>query len=308
MDHQIAELLLHHRQVLTTATATRMGINRERLRAAVRAHQLTRVHRGVYAGRTVLEAATPEQRHLIRARALLAGLPDGLALSHTTAGLAWGLPVLGRVPARVQLIRRESGEHRRTACYTIHSAHRGVRFVAKDGLPLVEPVFAWLGMAEAGLEAAVVAGDAALRRGLMTPRLAGIEVEAWHGRRGCPVAVAALPLLDGASESVGESRCRLLLLRLGYPVDCQVEVSGSRKPFRARVDFMLRSHAVVVEFDGMVKYDGANSREALVAEKIREDFLRSLGYEVVRLVWADLADPDRVRDLIEAACRRAARR
>jgi len=48
----------------------------------------------------------------------------------------------------------------------------------------------------------------------------------------------------------------------------------------------------VVEFDGAVKYAGADGRAALVAEKLREDRLRALGYEVVRIVWSDLARPD----------------
>ncbi len=33
-------------------------------------------------------------------------------------------------------------------------------------------------------------------------------------------------------------------------------------------------------------------------EKRREDALRSLGYRVVRLTWADLTDPRRVRKLL----------
>ena len=40
------------------------------------------------------------------------------------------------------------------------------------------------------------------------------------------------------------------------------------------------------------------------AEKQREDLLRSLGYEVVRLTWADLARPKRVEALIRSAMRR----
>jgi hypothetical protein len=43
-----------------------------------------------------------------------------------------------------------------------------------------------------------------------------------------------------------------------------------------------------------VKYEGAQGRGALVAEKKREDLLRQLGYGIVRLVWSDLAVPARV--------------
>jgi hypothetical protein len=61
----------------------------------------------------------------------------------------------------------------------------------------------------------------------------------------------------------------------------------------ARVDLMVR-RVLVVEFDGAVKNDGAQGREALVAEKKREDLLRQLGYGIVRLVWSDLTAPARV--------------
>ncbi|MHB8187287.1 MAG: hypothetical protein ACYDDU_14690 [Dermatophilaceae bacterium] len=52
---------------------------------------------------------------------------------------------------------------------------------------------------------------------------------------------------------------------------------------------------LAVELDSAVKYEGAESREALVAEKKREDLLRQLGYAIVALVWSDLADPARVQ-------------
>lgn len=52
---------------------------------------------------------------------------------------------------------------------------------------------------------------------------------------------------------------------------------------------------LVIEFDGAVKYEGAQGREALVAEKNREDELRQLGYGIVRLVWSGLVDPARVQ-------------
>ena len=107
-----------------------------------------------------------------------------------------------------------------------------------------------------------------------SPRAAG-RAERW------------LAQADGASESVGETRARLLLLDLGHDVRSQVRISddaGSSAPGSTS----CVGDRVVVEFDGLVKYEGAEGRAALAAEKRREDWLRSLGYEVVRLTWADL--------------------
>ena len=58
----------------------------------------------------------------------------------------------------------------------------------------------------------------------------------------------------------------------------------------------------------MVKYEGADGRAALAAEKRREDRLRALGFEVVRLTWADLDHPEVVDRLVRSALDRAAGR
>ena len=71
-----------------------------------------------------------------------------------------------------------------------------------------------------------------------------------------------------------------------------------------RVDFVVGR--VVVEFDGSVKYEGAEGRAALVNEKRREDRLRALGYAVVRVVWADLDHPERVATAVRRAVSLAA--
>ena len=73
----------------------------------------------------------------------------------------------------------------------------------------------------------------------------------------------------------------------------------------AIVDLKLARWDVLVEFDGTGKYTG---HEALLAEKDREDRLRTLGYEVVRIRWADLARPQLIRRrLLEAIARAESR-
>ncbi len=57
----------------------------------------------------------------------------------------------------------------------------------------------------------------------------------------------------------------------------------------------------VLEFDGLVKYSGADGREALVAEKRRKDRLRDLGFQVVRVTWAELDRPTLLQHRIQAA-------
>nr|WP_255427513.1 DUF559 domain-containing protein [Yimella sp. cx-51] len=74
---------------------------------------------------------------------------------------------------------------------------------------------------------------------------------------------------------------------------------------RYRVDFLV-DERTVVEFDGAVKYGGANGRQALVSEKEREDALRRAGYAVIRIVWADLHSLPRLRAKLAPLLRKIA--
>ncbi len=56
-----------------------------------------------------------------------------------------------------------------------------------------------------------------------------------------------------------------------------------------------------------MKYAGAEGRRALIAEKRREDRLRDLGFQVVRVTWAELDRPVLLRQRLLAAFARAAR-
>ncbi|MGN6634350.1 MAG: hypothetical protein ACTHJ6_02650 [Oryzihumus sp.] len=49
----------------------------------------------------------------------------------------------------------------------------------------------------------------------------------------------------------------------------------------------------MVEFDGLVRYRGDGGSDVVVAEKLREDRIRSIGYEVLRVTWREL---DRAHD------------
>jgi hypothetical protein len=55
-----------------------------------------------------------------------------------------------------------------------------------------------------------------------------------------------------------------------------------------------------------MKY-GGDAREALIREKLREDRLRALGLEVVRVTWSDLDHPARTAMRIRQAFARARR-
>jgi very-short-patch-repair endonuclease len=100
----------------------------------------------------------------------------------------------------------------------------------------------------------------------------------------------ALELVDPRSESVLETLVRLGLLRRGIPV---VDLQFAPDPAH-RVDFLLPGK-LVVEADGEAWHDPE-------ADRIRDAFLRGLGYRVLRFSSRRiLHDLDGVLDEIEAA-------
>jgi very-short-patch-repair endonuclease len=141
------------------------------------------------------------------------------------------------------------------------------------------------------MRAGIVAADAAIRTGLVTRT--GLREEAAKGNAGY-AAWQVANLATGLAESPGESWTRLVLAGLGVHAEQQVKIFDDNGQFVARVDFLLTDARIVIEFDGAVKYEGAEGRDALVREKRREDALRALGYRVVRLTWTDLQHPDRI--------------
>jgi very-short-patch-repair endonuclease len=97
-----------------------------------------------------------------------------------------------------------------------------------------------------------------------------------------------------------------MLRDLGFDPVSQVALSDETGLI-GRVDFLV-DDLVVVEFDGLVKYEGFDGRQALAAEKARESRITATGREVVRVVWSELGDPAALAARIRMAKARAMRR
>lgn len=132
----------------------------------------------------------------------------------------------------------------------------------------------------------------------LAPRRSSGRAAHEHGRR--------WPSPTGRAESPGESRLRVLLDRHGMPRPAlQTTFHDHDGFFVARVDFFFAAQRVAVEFDGLTKY-GEDGREAVLAEKEREDRLRALGVSVIRVTWGELDHPELVIRRIRRAFARAA--
>lgn len=303
MDPRARALLAANGQTCTTEQLQAVDIDEMSVAQMVRERSLVRLRRGLFAAGESWRGATPEVQLALRTRAVLLDRP-GAAASHASAAVIHELPLWGAVTV-VDLVSATPRRRVRSGV-RLHPWPPAVDAVTVDGLRVM-PVSVTIAQMSlvSGTVPTLVCLDRALHEGKVTTAAVAEAGEALGmGPRGRARLQRVLERSDAGCESVGETRTRVLLVDLGLQVRSQVNIRDD-DGLVGRVDFLV-GERVVVEFDGMVKYGGADGRRALQAEKAREDRLRAAGYVVVRLVWADLDHPERVLDLVRRAIRRAA--
>jgi hypothetical protein len=279
----------------TTADAHACGHDSQSLHRLLTSGDIVRVGPRAYVDGRLHRGSTSQQRHALAARAIVRSFEGRAAASHYSALALMKLPVYGAPLSTTHVARAVGQQSRRRGALAVHRAY-GPGALCTIGQTLsVVPALAVIGNAMAcGIESGVVAADAALSTAKTTPDELAHWIERLSHRPLLERARQAVQLADARSESPGESRTRVILTGLGYTdIEPQARVTDGGR-IVARVDLMVRG-VLVVEFDGAVKYEGAQGREALVAEKKREDLLRQLGHGIVRLVWSDLTVPARVQ-------------
>jgi Transcriptional regulator, AbiEi antitoxin len=280
--------------VFTVADARRAGYRRDEIRAAVVSGAWHRLRRGVYVPAEVWAASADDERarHLLAAIATLTVLGRGPVLSHSSAARFHRIVLPRSVDSTVRLTHPD--EWRTGKGYRIAAAALPPESVVGAGAFLATGVARTLVdcSREWRLADGVVAVDAALFDGLVRrPQLTAALLQQSHWL-GIGDAARVVGLADGRAESPLETRGRLALVQAGLPrPELQVELHGPRG-FVARVDAWYEDAAVAVEFDGRVKYadprGGRTPAEVAWDEKRREDLIRDLDVQVVRVVQADL--------------------
>jgi hypothetical protein len=279
--------------------AVRAGWTDDELGRLVRAGELARLRRGAYVARTLPQEATA--RHRLLVRATLAGLRRSAVVSHQSAAVVHGLPLWDVPLDRVHVTRKPPASVDVSRTLYSHVAQlRDDEIIEVDGLPVTTVIRTALDLARSlPHEAAVVALDAALHQGLLQRADLQIRLFDIAGTPGSRSAARAVAFADGRSESVGESRSRVVLHRWGLaPSAIQFEVIRDDGSLIGRTDFVWEDRKVVGEFDGRVKYGrllrpGQDPGDAVFEEKRREDEIRGEGWGVIRWIWADLGTAHR---------------
>lgn len=297
-------------EVLLRSHATLRGLTDNDLARLRNLGDLERLRRGAYA-RAAGSARTPEEDHRLLIAATMPQLGAGAVLSHASAGVLNGLPLWPDQLRAVHVTRpRTGGGGRRTVVRRHTSALDTAEIMTLEGWPATTLSRTAVDLARTlPYEQGVAAADAALRLGADRGDLEGAlrRQDRWPGAARARRVVA---FADGRSESAGESASRVLLADQGLPpTELQLVIADGGRTL-GRVDFAWPERRTLAEFDGRVKYGrlirpGDDVGEVVFREKLREDALRDLGWQVVRWTWADLERPYVVVERLRRAFARA---
>lgn len=301
--------------IVSTASMLAQGLTSCELRTLVRAGTLLPIRRGAY----LLGQLDPDDEdpggysaHRRLVDATMPQLQPGAVLCHGSAAILHGLPVWRHTLSQVHIMRDGNAGGRRRSHVHIHRTPLADdEITTREGLLVTSlaRTVADLGRSTPLMESVAI-GDQALRLGLDRQELQQVlrSMRRWPGVRG---ARSMADLLDGRSESPGESASRVCMLRDGIPEpDLQREIFDEDGVFVARVDFAWDEHRTVGEFDGEVKYGallkpGQQVADVRKAQDAREDAIRRAGWEVARWGWPQLGQPGEIAGRIRAAFRRA---
>ncbi len=307
MNAQTAALMGSQNGLVLRRQAVAAGLTPRQVDRLVAVGEWVAVRRGVYCTAS-LWATLDEHvgRPRLRAVAASRNMIVPHVLSHDSAALLHGLPILRAEPELVHITRFGALGSRTSHGVKHHSApHRPEQLVEVDGLWLLDRARTAVDIArEHGERHGLVACDSARRLGVSQADL----VEALAAMTSWPHVTRArwcVEHADDRADSVLESLGRRLLLELALgAVEPQFGLTdGLREVW---VDLRVGRH--LFELDGRVKYRtperggvAVDPERALWEEKKRQDFLTGFKLGLTRLTYVDVmparwrATGDRIR-------------
>lgn len=305
------ENLADERGVLLRPDLLAAGFDDNWIHRHRRLGSIVRLRQGAYALSGVHEEADAVGRHLLLLHAVMRQYGEHVAASHASACLVHGGPNWQLPLDDVHLTHLDGTIERNSARIRHHRGDCRLPDVTRrNGHWVTAPLRTAMDTASLlPREPAVAALDWFLHAGLVTRD--ELDDRLRNGMRRWPNSLGLyriVQLANGLSESVGETRTRLLLRDFGLPEPVlQFEVRHPSGLLAGRVDFAWPEHRLLLEFDGKQKYlalrrPGESIEDAVLREKAREDLIRELtGYRLIRLIWADLEQPERTVERIRRA-------
>lgn len=262
---------------------------------APEADQLHRVRRGVYVPSEEWDTMSPDERYRAFIHATLACSPSAPVLSHFSAAALHRLPVVGSWPETVHTIISDASGGRSSGMYSRHRTSYRPSTVVVEGVNCTALERTIVDVARTGARASGLAmADHALSRGMTSAKALLDEDSVLGPGRGSHQSRAILSMASPLSANGGESFVRLLLHDAGFAPPRLQHRYDDDAGLVGYVDFAWPDLGVALEFDGRRKYSaaefaaGRSPEDVVWEEKRREDRLRALGLNVVRVTWEDL--------------------
>ncbi|MGV8873433.1 MAG: hypothetical protein ACOH2Q_12970 [Rhodococcus sp. (in: high G+C Gram-positive bacteria)] len=299
-------------QLFSRADAHSAGFTDNDLRRARSQGTIVAIRPGWFLRDQVFRALDTTQQHAILAQATYVDSVDGSVLSHVSAAVVHGFDIWNVPLDKVHLTIGAGHPSKRTRRRELHGTplaqHEWLQLASgfpHGSLAVTTPARTVVDLARSvPLAQAVCIGDYALRHGRVTALELDRSVESARHRTGVGRARRAIELMSDRSDSIGETRARLIFESVTTVLSNQ-SVYDDDGNFLARVDHVFPDLAEVIgEFDGVQKY-GPEPRLAVIAEKDRHNRLLEQGRTVFRYGWADLANPRELIERLLAAHRRA---
>ena len=275
-------------------------------RRAVLRGDAVRIHRGAYLPATVWRSLNRTEQYRHQVIAATGASRTHPTLSHRSAAVVWGIPLVGSLPKIVDVLASDSAGSRTEGSFRRHATRNlngDIEIVG--GVPVTSLRRTVVDLARIlPFPAAVVALDWAIQPGTAESPKPSITIDdLWDAvsaleiSRGHRRVSRAIQFGDCLSGCPGESLSRAIIHELGFPTPVLQQRFDDRFGLIGYTDFWWPRFRLIGEFDGLLKYTrGAfggtlSISDVVVAEKKREDRLRAVGPSVARWLWADTMAP-----------------
>lgn len=296
--------------LLTAGSLRSAGLNEHAIDMLVQRGELRRLRRGWYALGTTWHAVGLDGKYRLFVRATAAAAERNLVLSHHSAAVLHGLPLIGPWPATVHALAPGARGGSSQRMLTTHRAVADLNSTLIAGVAVTSLTRTLVDMAAGqSFLTGVTMIDHVLHREderlafEKSARVIGpvpitkvallTELETVNPRTGRQAAERAIRFATGLSANAGESLSRVRFEELGFDVP-ELQVRFDVAGHTYFVDFFWRHMRKIGEFDGHIKYTRAavmNGKDVVgvvVAEKNRESLLRPQVNSFDRWGW-DLA-------------------
>lgn len=286
---------------------SRGGRALETLRQACKSGVLRRMRAGAYVDASLWEASDRRRRSLLMIQAVTASRGFQDVLSHESAAVLLGLPLLNE-PEQVHFTSPKIRSTRSRSGVTWHAGPLNGSDVIE--LPPFLVTVTARTLADIALDRSfadgVAALDAALRLERSTLDAVAENLAASPRTQGRRQAQRVLAFADARAANPGESLSRVVIDDLGFEAP-QLQIPFDDRLGRVGVvDFWWEAAGVIGELDGFQKYAkeeylrGRTPSQVVVEEKHRERRLEALPEvrSVVRWVWRDALEPPRLHALL----------